>query len=123
MATAPRRPRRPFAPERLEPRLQLSLTPAAPEVRLDPEQFNLTTVDAAMDAGGGFVATWDVVASWGMVFEWPKVQRFDRAGNPTGSLIRVDDPVSASPRPWSLLPFRPAIASDEAGNFVVAWSE
>jgi hypothetical protein len=125
-----RRPAWPIVPERLEPRIQLSLAPAAPAVQFDPADVHLSEIDVSMDADGDFVAAWetDVLGDGpgATSFMWPEVQRYDRSGNAVGAVIRPDDlalrPGDADAQvTGGHLGFLPSVATDDAGNFVVAW--
>ncbi len=69
--------------------------------------------DVAMDADGDFVVVWEDNAAEDAVI---RAQRFTEAGVADGSVITVNGP--AAPGTKSL---DPAIAIDNAGDFVVAW--
>jgi hypothetical protein len=108
----------------------LSLAPAGPDIQFDPNEIHLDSAQVSVDADGDFVATWDVMAGGGgpgeTVYEWPEVQRYDRAGNALGAVIRPDDlalrpGVVPAPGATEHLGFGPNVATDDAGNFVVAW--
>jgi hypothetical protein len=108
----------------------LSLAPAGPDIRFDPAQMHTQGATVSMGPDGDFVATWEVLAGGGgpgeTVYEWPEVQRYDRAGNIVGAVIRPDDLAlrpSDVPQPGARehLGFLPTVATDDAGNFVVVW--
>ncbi len=67
----------------------------------------------ASDAAGNFVVAWESTGqdgdSWGVF-----AQRYDAAGAPRGSEFQVNTDTYS----WQYLP---SVASDAAGNFVVAW--
>ena len=125
-----RRLPRSFTPDRLESRVLLSLAPAGPDIQFDPAATHTEAAEVSMDADGDFVATWEVFAGGegpgATVYEWPEVQRYDRAGNAVGPVIRPDD---LALRPGVVPPsgvtehfgFLPTVATDDAGNFVVVW--
>ena len=69
--------------------------------------------DVAVDADGDFVVVWeDNTAADAVV----NAQRFDETGAPQGGVLTVNGPVT--PGTDSL---DPAVAIDDAGNFVVTW--
>lgn len=74
--------------------------------------------DVAMSDNGSFVVVWLSLTVRG--HEGIYAQRYDSNANPVGAEITV-----ASFPPWgdtSVYDHRPTVASDPAGNFVVAWS-
>ena len=73
---------------------------------------NQVQASVAMDPSGSFVVVWQSFdGNAGGIFG----QRFDGAGAPQGSEFQVNLAILGSQD-------NPAVASDEAGNFVVAWS-
>jgi hypothetical protein len=83
-------------------------------------QVNTFTTDdqqnpaVAMDGAGNFVVVWDSFSQEGVFFRGVYGQRMDAAGVPRGSEFHVN----------TFLPdvqAYPAVATDGAGNFVVAW--
>jgi hypothetical protein len=95
-------------------RFQSSGAPAGPEFRVNTyttaSQFYPSV---AADAAGGFVVVW---SSFGQDGAYTGVfgQRFAAGGATLGPEFRVN---TYTPQPQSL----PSVASDAAGNFVVAW--
>ena len=73
------------------------------------------TPDVASDALGNFVVVWGSVGSTGTDPDGSiQMQRYDTDGNPIGGELQVNV--------YTTLPQRaPAVASDDAGNFVVVW--
>ncbi len=72
--------------------------------------------DAAVAAGpeGDFVVVWK---SWGQIGPWEDIigRRYDASGSPVGGEFQVSTITSTRQN-------RPAVASDDAGNFVVVWT-
>ena len=64
------------------------------------------------DSAGNFVVVWQGYSL--AEFDGIHGQRFSSAGAPLGNLFRVNTYVTGSQ-------YRPAVASDSTGNFVVAW--
>lgn len=108
-----RRRTRPLV-EPLEERLALSATPVGPQVHVNTfsgEQQAMPVV--AMDQAGDHVVVWQSNGQNVGVFDI-FAQRYDAAGVPQGAEFKVSEaPVFAR--------IVPAVAMDQAGNFVVAW--
>ena len=70
--------------------------------------------DVAADAAGNFVVVWQAALLSGSVSEAIQAQRFDSVGAPLGTEFQVNTETTS---------FRvaPRVASDPAGNFIVAW--
>lgn len=70
--------------------------------------------EVAADGSGNFVVVWDSFAQDGS--EWGVFgQRYDSAGIPVGSEFQVNSYTTGQQ-------YRPKVAADAAGNFVVVWS-
>ena len=72
----------------------------------------------AMDADGDFVIAWesqdqDPDGTWGIY-----AQRFDSVGTPIGGEFRVNSDLTGAANQQ----FNPAVAMDNAGNFVIVWA-
>jgi len=88
------------------------------------EQFQVNTYttgsqsysSVASDSAGNFVVVWQTGGSAGMDTSGYSVQgqRYDASGSPIGGQLEVNTYTTANQ-------FRPSVASDSAGNFVVAW--
>jgi hypothetical protein len=79
----------------------------------DPLMFAISGSDVAMNRDGEFVVAWS-----GFVppsFESVRVRRFDAAGAPLSGEIPVGNPAAANQGGAQ-------IASDRAGNYIVAWT-
>jgi hypothetical protein len=89
-------------------------TPAGPEFRVNAFSTNLQRNPAiATASNGNFVVAWDADVQDGSnrgIF----VQRFDINGNPQAAEFRANSFTTGDQ-------YRPAIASDAAGNFLVVW--
>ncbi len=89
----------------------------------DEQQVNALTTGAqllpqvASDPQGGFVVVWQSAVSGATDTDGYSIQarRFDADGNPLGGQFQVNTGTKGDQT-------EPAIASDESGNFVVAWT-
>jgi hypothetical protein len=109
---------------RLSPWLiALLAVPAGAQVPPDgaPFQVNTFTTErqyheaVAADASGNFVVVWRSVIQDGGLFGGIFGQRFDSAGQRRGAEFQVNEFTSGTQE-------APAVASDAAGNFIVAWA-
>lgn len=74
---------------------------------------NQTLPVVAMDLDGDFVVAWQSPAQEGILGEiWAR--RFTSAGTPAGDEFHVNETTTNNQ-------FAPAVATDDAGNFVMAW--
>lgn len=79
----------------------------------DPGTSTQENPYVAMDETGNFVICWHDTRDGGDYNIY--AQMYDAAGNPTGANFRVDDD------PGTNYQFRPSIAMDQAGDFVICW--
>lgn len=72
--------------------------------------------DIAVDSAGNFVVVWQSYGSSGSDTDKDSIQarRYDADGNPIGDQFQVNTYTTNAQR-------NPAVASDDAGNFVVVW--
>ncbi len=89
--------------------------PAGTEFRINSYTTGLQWLPSvACDASGGFVVAWSSQNQDGSgdgIFG----QRYDRSGVPAGTEFQINSYVTNSQ-------YRPAVAADASGNFVVAWT-
>jgi hypothetical protein len=88
--------------------------PQGPEFRVNSYTTGFQyTPSIASAPAGNFVVAW---ASFPYNYQYGRLgvfaQRYDSSGQPQGGEFRVNGPIGSGP---------PSIASDAAGNFVVAW--
>jgi hypothetical protein len=72
----------------------------------------------AMNISGSFVITWRDArdGSWDVY-----VQRYDLSGTPLGTNLKVNDDVGTAIE--YDLAYKPAVAMDSSGNFIIAWHD
>jgi len=78
-----------------------------------PLSYDTIRPDVAMNAAGGFVVVWSDESG----VKWCRGRRFAADGEPLGDEFPVRDVTTA------LNASNPRVASDSAGNFLVAWEE
>jgi hypothetical protein len=90
-------------------------TPQGAEIRVNTTTINdQTQPDVAMDADGDYVVTWtsaDQDGSGSGVY----AQRYDAAGTPLGTQVRVNTTTDSAQ-------FDPSIAMDADGDYAVTWT-
>jgi hypothetical protein len=89
--------------------------PLGPEFRVNTYTTNTQRFPAlTIDPSGNFVITWDSTSQDGSTFG-VFAQRYASSGAPLGGEFRVNTSTLSAQR-------YPSVASDSAGNFVVAWA-
>ena len=84
------------------------------EFRVSPDNgFGIDDPVVAMNSGGAFVVAWESTGQDGDL-EGIFVQVYDASGNPVGSAVQANTYTTNRQQV-------PAVAIDDAGNFVVAW--
>src|SRR2546428_713996 len=103
-----------FRIDALEPRTLLAFAPAGPEFRVNTTTANDELgASVAVDADGDFVVAWEsrgeYSPSYGIY-----ARRYDAAGVAQGDEFRANTVTAGDQH-------NPSVASDAAGDFVVAW--